>query len=150
MAPPTSVTGANRSISPLPPTASFADEEEPEVIKQWRERRNMAVASREEALAGRKEETVKDAQKSIDEFYENYNNKKDKGLAQTKKEAEEFLASREDTSAGGTSWERIARLVDVGRGGKAAGAGAAEGKEKFRELLVSLSKDQNAPGAKGY
>ncbi|KAJ8612077.1 hypothetical protein MRB53_037628 [Persea americana] len=83
-----------------------------------------------------------------DEFYENYNNKKDKNVATTRKDAEAFLAAREDTTAGGTSWERIAKLVDV-RGGK-GGAAQAAGKEKFRDMLTSLMKDENAPGAKGY
>lgn len=69
-------------------------------------------------------------------------------LAQTKRDAEEFLASREDTSSGGTSWERIAKLVDLS--GKGARGGASgTGKEKFRELLVSLRKDEKAPGATG-
>lgn len=69
-------------------------------------------------------------------------------LAQTKRDAEEFLESREDTSSGGTSWERIAKLVDLS--GKGARGGASgTGKEKFRELLVSLRKDEKAPGAIG-
>ena len=71
-------------------------------------------------------------------------------MAQTRKEAEEFLAKREDTAAGGTSWERIAKLVDVqGKGGSKGEVGAV-GKERFREMLVSLMKDEGAPGAKGY
>ena len=66
-------------------------------------------------------------------------------MAQTRKEAEEYLAKREDTTAGGTSWERISKLVDV-----RAAKGGAVGKEKFKELLVALTKDKEAPGAKGY
>jgi len=115
-------------------------------VREWRERRQLAIQHREDAAASRKSDTVKAAQEAVDEFYENYNNKKDKSVAQTKKEAEEFLAKREDTTAGGTSWERIAKLVDI----KGKGAGGAVGKERFRELLGSLVKDENAPGAKGY
>lgn len=97
----------------------------------------------------RKEETIKTAQSSIDDFYENYNTKKEKMIAQTRKEAEEFLAGRQDTSSGGTSWERIAKLVDLS--GKGARGGASgTGKERFRELLLSLKKDEKAPGASGY
>ena len=69
-------------------------------------------------------------------------------MAQTRKEAEEFMAGREDTSSGGTSWERIAKLVDLsGKGSKGGAAGT--GKERFRELLVGLKKDEKAPGAGG-
>lgn len=91
---------------------------------------------------------MKAAQQAIDDFYENYNTKKEKTIAQTRKDAEEFLANREDTSAGGTSWERIAKLVDLS--GKGARGGAAgTGKERFRELLMNLKKDERAPGATG-
>jgi len=125
-----------------------APEDEPEVIKQWRERRGLALAHRSDTAAARKAETIKNAQTAIDDFYENYNTKKDKTIAQTRKEADEFLASREDTSAGGTSWERIAKLVDLsGKGAKGGASGT--GKERFRELLTSLKKDEKAPGASG-
>lgn len=116
------------------------------MIREWRERRDLAIQHREEVAAGRKADTIKAAQESIDEFYENYNNKKERSLAQTKKEAEDFLAKREDTSSGGTSWQRIAKLVDVKKGPSANAAG----KERFRDMLLSLQKDENAPGAKGY
>ncbi|PNP51470.1 hypothetical protein THARTR1_07910 [Trichoderma harzianum] len=125
------------------------DEEEPEVIKQWREARDAQIAKRSEQFAAQREETIQEAQRNIDDFYDNYNAKKEKGIAQTRKEAEEFLANREDTVSGGTSWDRIAKLVDVsGKGAKGGAAGS--GKERFREMLVSLRKDEKAPGATGY
>ncbi|KAJ8068023.1 hypothetical protein OCU04_003600 [Sclerotinia nivalis] len=126
-----------------------SDEEEPEVIKQWRERRDLQLQAREERSEEKKQETIKTAQQNIDDFYENYNTKKEKTIAQTRREAEEFLASREDTSSGGTSWERIAKLVDLSGKGARGGANGT-GKEKFRELLLSLKKDEKAPGATGY
>ena len=116
--------------------------------REWRERRNMALQHRAKTSAKKKDETIEAAKSAIDDFYENYNSKKEKTIAQTRKEAEEFLANREDTSAGGTSWERIAKLVDLsGRG--ARGGASGTGKERFRELLTSLRKDEHAPGAKG-
>lgn len=129
--------------------AQVEDEEEPEVIKQWREKRDANNAKRAEQFAQQKAETVKEAQQNIDDFYENYNNKKDKNIAQTRKEAEQFLESREDTVSGGTSWERIAKLVDISGKGQKGGANGS-GKERFRELLMSLRKDEKAPGAEGF
>jgi transcriptional regulator of acetoin/glycerol metabolism len=106
------------------------------------------LQDREGKSEQKKEETIKAAQENIDDFYENYNSKKEKTIAQTRREAEEFLANREDTSSGGTSWERIAKLVDLsGKGVKGGASGT--GKEKFRELLLNLRKDENAPGASG-
>lgn len=128
---------------------SHTDDEEPAVLREWRARRDAAIQARDELSAQRKAETVKAAQAAIDDFYTNYNNKKERSIAQTRREADEFLASRDDTTAGGTSWERIARLVDLGGKARAAGAGQAN-KERFRELLVSLRKDEIAPGATGY
>ena len=75
--------------------------------------------------------------------------KKDKEIAKTQKEAEEFLANRDDTTAGGTSWERIAKLVDLSGKGAKGGASGSE-KARFRDLLLTLKKDEKAPGATGY
>jgi hypothetical protein len=119
------------------------------VIKNWREKRDAQIAKRAEQFATQREETVKEARQNIDDFYENYNNKKEKGVNQTRKDAEQFLANREDVTSGGTSWERIAKLVDIsGKGAKGGASGS--GKERFRELLMSLRKDEKAPGAEGY
>ncbi|KAL9104611.1 MAG: hypothetical protein Q9163_000476 [Psora crenata] len=124
-------------------------EEESEPIRQWRERRGLALAEREKISASKKEETIKAARQNLDDFYENYGQKTEKAIAKTRKDAEDFLAKREDTSAGGTSWERIAKLVDLsGKGVKGGASGT--GKEKFRELLLDLRKDEKAPGATGY
>jgi len=147
------ITGSGEPFLPGQNQSSYSGyaeaEEDPEVIKQWRERRNIAIQHREEVSASKKAETIKAAQTAIDDFYDNYNGKKEKTIAQTRKEAEEFLASREDTSSGGTSWERIAKLVDLS--GKGARGGASgTGKDRFRELLISLRKDEKAPGATGY
>lgn len=144
--------GGTITGSDAPRTTSYQpfaeQEEEPEVIKEWRERRDLALQHRAEQAEKKKAATVKEAHAAVDDFYNNYNNKKEKTVAQTRKEAEEFLASRDDTTAGGTSWERIAKLVDLsGKGSKGGAAGT--GKEKFRELLTDLRKDQSAPGATG-
>lgn len=124
------------------------DEQEPELMKAWREKRDQMNAKRAEEFAAQREQTIKEARQNIDEFYENYNQKKDKLIAQTRKEAEQFLSSREDTVSGGTSWDRIAKLVDISGKGT-AGGGQGSGKERFRELLISLRKDESAPGATG-
>src|SRR4051812_39854392 len=115
MAPGGTITGSTLPFLPGAPTQSAytpqrSDSPEPEVIREWRERRDLAIQHRDEVSAERKAKTIKDAQENIDDFYENYNNKRDKQIAQSRREAEEFLANRDDTTAGGTSWERIAKL----------------------------------------
>jgi hypothetical protein len=154
MAPGGTITGASflpgaPTSSSYPPATADEPEEEPEVIKEWRAKRDAQIARRDEISAERKAETIKQAQQDIDAFYEEYNNKKERGIAQTKKEAEEFLSSIDDTTAGGTSWERIAKLVDLSGKGTVGGASGSS-KERFREILISLRKDEKAPGASGY
>lgn len=115
---------------------------------EWRLKRDEDLARRAESSAEKKAATVAKAQEDIDDFYEAYNKRTDKAKAQTHTDEQEFLANREDTSAGGTSWERIAKLVDIsGKGIKGGASGS--GKERFRELLLDLRKDENAPGVGG-
>jgi hypothetical protein len=137
--------GISRSITP----GARSDSPEPDVIREWRERRDLQIQHRDEISAERKAKTIQEAQENIDDFYDNYNNKRDKEIAKARKDAEEFLASRDDTTAGGTSWERIAKLVDLSGKGVKGGASGSE-KQRFRELLLSLRKDEKAPGATGY
>lgn len=148
VAPGGTITGTG---APFPPTGYStyqAPEEEGEPVKEWRERRDADVARRAEVSNEKKEANVKKAREDIDDFYVSYNNKADKLRAQTHADAEQFLSNREDTSAGGTSWERIAKLVDVSGKGTRGGA-SGSGKERFRELLLDLRKDQSAPGVSG-
>ncbi|KAF2646472.1 clathrin light chain [Massarina eburnea CBS 473.64] len=153
MAPGGTITGSTLPFLPGQPQPSFtpvrSDSPEPDVIREWRERRDLAIAHRDEVSADRKQQTIKEARDNIDDFYENYNNKKDKEIAKTRKEADDFLANRDDTTAGGTSWERIAKLVDLSGKGVKGGASGSE-KQRFREILLSLRKDEKAPGATGY
>ncbi|KAF2649729.1 clathrin light chain [Lophiostoma macrostomum CBS 122681] len=152
MAPGGTITGSGLPFLPGQPAPSFtplrSDSPEPDVIHEWRERRDLQIQHRDEVSSERKSKTIQDAQENIDEFYENYNNKKEKEIAKTKREAEEFLANRDDTTAGGTSWERIAKLVDLSGKGVKGGASGSE-KQRFREILLSLRKDEKAPGAGG-
>ncbi|KAL2856061.1 clathrin light chain [Aspergillus pseudoustus] len=148
VAPGGTITGTG---APFPPTgySSYqAPEEESEPVREWREKRDADIARRAEISNEKKEATVTKAREDIDDFYVSYNNKTDKLRAQTRAEAEQFLANRENTSSGGTSWERIAKLVDVSGKGTRGGA-SGSGKERFRELLLDLKKDEKAPGAGG-
>ncbi|KAG5292598.1 clathrin light chain [Histoplasma ohiense] len=123
-------------------------EEEPEAVREWRLKRDEELSRRAAVSAERKAATITKAQQDIDDYYESYNKRTDRAKERTRKEAEEFLENREDTAAGGSSWERIAKLVDVsGKGPKGGASGS--GKERFRELLLELRKDENAPGSSG-
>ncbi|EOA84741.1 uncharacterized protein SETTUDRAFT_163593 [Exserohilum turcica Et28A] len=153
MAPGGTISGSTLPFLPGQPAPSFtpqrSDSPEPEPIREWRERRDLQIQHRDEVSNERKQRTIAEAQQNIDDFYENYNNKKEKEIAKTRKEADDFLANRDDTTAGGTSWERIAKLVDLS-GKSTKGGASGSDKARFRELLLSLKKDEKAPGATGY
>ncbi|KAL3475622.1 clathrin light chain [Aspergillus californicus] len=148
VAPGGTITGTGEPFPPTGYSSYQAPAEESEPVREWREKRDADIARRSELSTEKKESTTQKAREDIDDFYVSYNNKTDKLRAQTRAEAEQFLANREDTSAGGTSWERIAKLVDVSGKGTRGGANGS-GKERFREMLLDLKKDQSAPGASG-
>ncbi|KKZ59978.1 hypothetical protein EMCG_00820 [[Emmonsia] crescens] len=147
VAPGGTITGTSSAFQPSYSTYKQPDEE-PEAVREWRLKRDEELTRRSAASAERKASTIAKAQQDIDDYYESYNKRTDRAKERTRKEAEEFLENREDTAAGGTSWERIAKLVDVSGKGLKGGA-SGSGKERFRELLVELKKDQAAPGAAG-
>ncbi|OAX84012.1 hypothetical protein ACJ72_01628 [Emergomyces africanus] len=147
VAPGGTITGTSSAFQPSYSTYK-QPEEEPEAVREWRIKRDEELSRRSAASAERKAATIAKAQQDIDDYYESYNKRTDRAKERTRKEAEEFLENREDTSAGGTSWERIAKLVDVSGKGLKGGA-SGSGKERFRELLIDLKKDQGAPGATG-
>ncbi|KAK2863672.1 hypothetical protein FQN49_004104 [Arthroderma sp. PD_2] len=148
VAPGGTITGVDSPFQPSYSSGNQEPEEESESVREWREKRDAELSRRAEASSEKKAATVSKAQQDIDDYYESYNKRTDKARERTRTEAEEFLANREDTAAGGTSWERIARLVDVSGKGLKGGA-SGSGKERFRELLLELKKDEKAPGATG-
>ena len=76
---------ASTTHTPQPP-AHVDDEEEPEVIRGWRERTALRLAHQDEQSERKKKETIEKARHAIDDFYENYNLKRDKVIAQTRYE----------------------------------------------------------------
>lgn len=120
------------------------EREEPDVVREWRQRRDLQIEQRDKYSAERKKETIKNAKTAIDDFYDNYNEKRDRAIARTREEQGASLANQESTSAGGTAWERICKLADVGE--KTKGSSTAD-TARFRELLLSLKGDAQGPGA---
>lgn len=138
------IPGTANATSAVQPSTNINSESEPEVITQWRERQAAQIERRDNNSARKKEETVQKARQAIDDFYDNYNNKRDKAIVSIRKEQEEFLAKRDETTSGGTSWERIAKLIDTKDTKAVRGDRDVS---RMRELLLTLKKDKNAPSA---
>lgn len=123
-------------------TLSNPDAEQ--IIVQWRERANEAIAKRDTDLEKSKVDLEEEAVKHIDSFYETYNSKKQQQLDSTRKEAEEFLKNRDEFFAQeNTTWDRALQLINQD---DAAFVGGRD-RTKFKEILQRLKGKVDAPGA---
>ncbi|EJD41671.1 hypothetical protein AURDEDRAFT_115392 [Auricularia subglabra TFB-10046 SS5] len=130
------------------------EEEEPEVIKQWREQQQTRIAEREAAARAKREETVAKAEQAIDDFYRDYNEKKAKQIASNKIEEKHFLESLTDSLSQGTTWSRICDIIELQNSQSKTLARAGTGTTdltRYKEVLLRLRREgEHAPGAAGY
>lgn len=131
--------------SETPALAKF--EGESKHLKEWKERRDLEISEREKVNQKKKEEIIAKAQQTIDDFYDNYNNKREQHSKEILKEQETFLEKRDGFLKRGTLWDRVNEIVDDM--GEVSTQGDRE-KTKFTELLKKLKGKENAPGAGGY
>lgn len=85
--------------------------ETPTPVKEWQERFNLEISKRDEADLQTTENTRKEAEKQLDDFYESYNVKKDENIEKAKKQQEEFIEKRDSFFTEGNVWRRAAQLI---------------------------------------
>lgn len=117
-----------------------------EPLREWKERRDLEIEEREKANSKKKEDITAKARQNIDDFYDDYNNKKDQRSKEVLKEQEEFLEKRDNFLKRGTLWDRVDELISE------AGELPEQNRDKtrFRSLLTKLKGKENVPGAGGY
>ncbi|KAI0821143.1 clathrin light chain [Irpex lacteus] len=162
--PPTQPTfGATPTFAPRPQPSALTstpifsqqlEEEEPQVIKDWREKQAAEIKARDEASKAKREETIAKAEKAIDQFYEEYAQKKERNIRENKEHEEKFLADLSDSLSAGTTWERIAKFIELENSQSKTIARAGPGTTdltRFKEVLLRLKREgDSAPGAAGY
>ncbi|KAF9584888.1 hypothetical protein BGW38_004793 [Lunasporangiospora selenospora] len=146
---PAQFTGASNG-SPSPSMTrshpEFRAPEVPEVVREWRQKQAAIVAEKDEHSEAKRQETIGAAHEAIDRFYEDYNQKKTKSIAENRDKEAAFLAKRDDVSSG-TQWERINRHLDSTPAAVTAALKAGRrDTSRMRELLRDLEKDPSAPG----
>lgn len=125
--------------------AVAADSSNGDAVREWREKRETDIASRDQADQESKERLQEAAVKHIDDFYENYNRKKSQQLEQVKREAEEFLTKKNEffSQENTTTWDRALQLINEDD----ADILGDRDRSKFKEILQRLKGNPNAPGA---
>ncbi|TFK21986.1 clathrin light chain [Coprinopsis marcescibilis] len=143
---------SNYSSTPI--LAQRVDEEDPQVIRDWREKQQAEIQAREEAAKARRQETISKAERAIDEFYEEYSKKKERNIRENKDTEAEFVAKQTSALANGTTWERICELVELQNSQSKTLARTGPGTtdlSRFKEVLLRLKREGDAaPGAAGY
>ncbi|TFK74688.1 hypothetical protein BDN72DRAFT_886338 [Pluteus cervinus] len=142
------------SFSTTPMLNQAIQEEEPETIRQWREKQAEEIKARDEASKARRQETISAAERSIDEFYENYAKTKERNIRENKEQEESYLQHLQDSLSTGTTWDRISDLIELQNSQSKTiartGAGTSD-LTRFKEVLLRLRREgETAPGAAGY
>lgn len=154
--------GAARSFAGTPvqppayaqPSITPAFEEEPQVIKDWREKQQAEIAKRDERSARRREDIKKQANESIDEFYIEHKAKVERNIKDNKLREEEFRAKLTESLSAGTTWSRICEIIELENSQSKTiartGAGTTD-LTRYKEVLLRLKREgTSAPGAAGY
>ncbi|KAG7449733.1 uncharacterized protein BT62DRAFT_978921 [Guyanagaster necrorhizus] len=141
-------------FSSTPILTQTIEEDEPEVIKEWRARQAEEIAARDEASKARRQEIISRAERAIDEFYEKYNAKKEDTIAENKEQEQEYRQSLTESLSKGTTWDRICDIIELQNSQSKTIARAGPGTTdltRFKEVLLRLRREGDAaPGAGGY
>lgn len=114
------------------------------VVQEWKTKRDNEIREKDEAELEAKKKLQDEAIKYIDDFYDNYNKKKEQHISTTKKEAEEFLKERDQFfSQDNTTWDRVLQLINVDDADVIGG----RDRSKFKEILLTLKGKTGVPGA---
>ena len=117
----------------------------------WREKQQEEIAQRDSRSAERKEEMIRKAEKAIDDFYANYNSKKERQIAKNKEDEQAFTQARDDALGRGTTWERIADIIELQDSRSKTVAKSTRDLSRMKEVLLNLKREgETAPNAMGY
>ncbi|PVF93543.1 hypothetical protein CPB86DRAFT_715199 [Serendipita vermifera] len=153
-----SFTGTPLVQQPQPtysqPSITPAFEEEPDVIKEWREKQAADIKKRDEMSARRREDIKKQAHQSIDDFYLEHKEKVEQSIKENKIREEEFMAEMTDGLSEGTTWSRICKILELENSQSKTIARTGPGTTdltRYKEVLLRLKREgDTAPGAAGY
>ncbi|KAJ3342570.1 CTP synthase ura7 [Gonapodya sp. JEL0774] len=131
-------------------------EPEPEAVTQWREKQRLEIAERDRLEEAKHDEALARARDQLKTFYAEYNDKKAKTAVKNREQEK----SRAEESRGGNAWERVYRNIEMVSqpvaatvtGSKSSNVPKAPAKDtsRFKNLLIQLKNDPNAPAGVAY
>ncbi|KAI8067815.1 clathrin light chain [Gongronella butleri] len=124
-------------------TRAMLPDEEPEVVRQWREKQREQIDKRDEDEEEKKQAAIIKAREEIDRFYEEYNEKKQKAIEQNRAREEAYQQEREQVSSSANVWERVVREFDVNSNNAKQ---QSRDVSRMKQIMLDLRKSDNAPG----
>ena len=157
MSAPSAPSRAVPTSTTAPPQHSYTYEEpteEPEAVRNWREAQKDAIAKRDAEAERKKAEAISKAEQDIDNFYAEYNAKKEKNIAANKESEAKFQEERTRELAEGTTWDRVTKLIELKNSQSKTIARSGVGSTdltRMKEVYLKLRREgERAPGAAGY
>ncbi|KAE8225144.1 hypothetical protein CF319_g2074 [Tilletia indica] len=137
------------------------DAAEPAPIREWRDKRADDIAARDAAAERKKAETISKAERDIDDFYADYNKKKEKNISSNKETEARTVAERQAELAEGTTWSRITKLIDLQSPSSKTILNTSTAKNpvtgqpvgdltRMKDLLLGLRREGDKAPAAGY
>ncbi|KAJ1943662.1 Clathrin light chain, partial [Linderina pennispora] len=134
-------------------------------LQEWQVKQKDAVEERDRVSNERHEAIVKEARESIDKFYDEYNEKKDRAIQENRATQEIEIQAANS----GNLWERAMKQIDLAtkaaqdtqkssgspfgstaqvsrQASQSAAPAATRDTVRMRELLQDLKRDKEAPG----
>ncbi|SPO21556.1 related to CLC1 - clathrin light chain [Ustilago trichophora] len=152
----TTTRTAPTTSAPVQPSYSYThdDTEEPAPVLAWRESQKDAIAKRDAEGERKKAEAISKAEQDIDNFYSDYNAKKEKNIAANKENEAKFQEQRSRELAEGTTWDRVTKILELKNSQSKTiartGAGSSD-LSRMKEVYLKLRREgERAPGAAGY
>ncbi|ORX72604.1 hypothetical protein DL89DRAFT_243650 [Linderina pennispora] len=112
-------------------------------LQEWQVKQKEAVEERDRVSNERHEAIVKEARESIDKFYDEYNEKKDRAIQENRATQEIEIQAANS----GNLWERAMKQIDLATKATQDTQKSSD-TVRMRELLQDLKRDKEAPGVK--
>ncbi|KAJ3319799.1 hypothetical protein HDV06_005920 [Boothiomyces sp. JEL0866] len=124
-----------------------------QALLDWQVEFDRKVVERDEMAKDKHGRILNEAKEALDRFYAEYNEKKQKSITRNKELEKNLIAARDDNTSG-TVWERVLKQVEGSqkkqdkKDDKKKEKAVKADTSRFKQVLVSLKNDKDAPGIK--